>query len=65
MKSHDKQSKVDLKLLHYDMQSMTERWLRVENKYDSVQSELKRLKIKADVMIILQLFIAILLGAVI
>ena len=65
MKSHDKQSKVDLKLLHYDMQSMTERWLRVENKYDSVQSELKRLNIKADVMIILQLFIAILLGAVI
>jgi len=65
MKSHEKQSKVDLKLLHYDMQSMTERWLRVENKYDSVQSELKRLNIKADVMIILQLFIAILLGAVI
>ena len=65
MKSHDKQSKVDLKLLHYDMQSMTERWLRVENKYDSVQSELKRLNIKADVMIILQLFIAILLGAII
>ena len=53
----------ELKLLSYDMKSLSARWLRVENKYDQIQSKLKQNMIRLDVIIILQLFTAILLGA--
>ena len=52
----------ELKLLSYDMKSLSARWLRVENKYDQIQSKLKQNMIRLDVIIILQLFTAILLG---
>ena len=53
----------EIKLLSYDMKSLSARWLRVENKYDQIQSKLKQNMIRLDVIIILQLFTAILLGA--
>jgi hypothetical protein len=55
--------KKSLALTRYDVDALSERWLRTEGKFDSIQTELKKLNIKADIIIILQLFLAIMLGS--
>lgn len=54
--------KQEVLLLKYDMQATTERWLRVENKYDRIIEERKRSNLKIDIIILLQLFVLIMMG---
>ena len=42
-----------IKLLSYDMNSMSERWLRVENKYDKIYEELNKNRIKNNLTLVL------------
>tara|TARA_B100000282_G_scaffold262006_1_gene211251 strand:+ start:302 stop:487 length:186 start_codon:yes stop_codon:yes gene_type:complete len=42
-----------IKLLSYDMNSMSERWLRVENKYDKIYEELNKSRIKNNLTLVL------------
>tara|TARA_B100000287_G_C20133073_1_gene583082 strand:+ start:161 stop:346 length:186 start_codon:yes stop_codon:yes gene_type:complete len=42
-----------IKLLSYDMNSMRERWLRVENKYDKIYEELNKSRIKNNLTLVL------------
>lgn len=51
-----------IKLLSYDMNSMSERWLRVENKYDKIYEELNKNRIKNNLTLVLLVVILAIQG---
>ena len=50
--------------LQSDMDTMYERWLRMEHKYDCISEAQKRINIKTGIIITLQLITLILIGSI-